>query len=333
MNVITRSTILSLIFVSALLTAEATLTGVTLGSHVSGPKITAADTKNRVVLFEYWGVNCPPCLRSIPHLSHWQEEHGENLLVIANHCQNASDTDTAAKWIEKGGNDLVTVINHGSLPGANVSGIPHCFLFNHEGTLIYDGNPFEVEAKIAAAVAASPGALIAGRTYTKHVQLAKVLGKTKVWGGALKKLRKAAADGTDEEAQFLLDRVTAWAEKEMSEIELLTSEDPFVAMSRLSDTVARLKKDILAERFEDMQKVLKKDKAFKKILKGCQIVAAIKADAAKKQVNLKMAKQSKKIAGYAKNYVIQLLKVEDKYQGTAAAQQAAVLRASFEKMY
>ncbi len=330
MNIIKRCALISLAGLSGLAASEATLDGVTLGSHVNGPKITAADLQNKVVLFEYWGVNCPPCLRSISHLSHWQEEYGENLLIIANQCQSADDTQAAAKWAENGGKKFVAVINNGNLQNSNVSGIPHCFLFDHKGTLIYDGSPFDVETKMKAAITASPGALIAGREFTTHIQAAKIIGKTQSWKNTLKKLRKIVAAGPDEEAQFLLDRVAGWAEKELATINKMTSGDPLAAMTALADAITKLKQDELAQDFESLQKKLKKDKVFKKVLKGCQIVAAIKADASRKHVTAKMASKSKKIKGYTKAYIAQLLKVENKYKGTAAATQAAALRATFE---
>ena len=33
------------------------------GSHIHGPKLKASDLKGKVVFFEYWGINCPPCYR------------------------------------------------------------------------------------------------------------------------------------------------------------------------------------------------------------------------------------------------------------------------------
>ena len=44
------------------------------GSHIHGPKLEASDLKGKVVFFEYWGINCPPCIASMPHLQELQEK-------------------------------------------------------------------------------------------------------------------------------------------------------------------------------------------------------------------------------------------------------------------
>ena len=44
------------------------------GSHIHGPKLKASDLKGKVVFFEYWGINCPPCIASMPHLQELQEK-------------------------------------------------------------------------------------------------------------------------------------------------------------------------------------------------------------------------------------------------------------------
>ena len=114
--------------------AAVTLEGIRPGAHVNGPKFDAADLKGRVVLVEYWGVNCPPCLASIPHISELQEKYGrDQFVIIANQCQDADEAKAKSVFKGRGGSDMITVINRGDLSGANVSGIPHCFLFNHEG--------------------------------------------------------------------------------------------------------------------------------------------------------------------------------------------------------
>ena len=42
---------------------------------------------------------------------------------------------------DAGGSDDITVINHGALEGADHTGVPHCYVFDHEGTFLWRGNP------------------------------------------------------------------------------------------------------------------------------------------------------------------------------------------------
>ena len=43
--------------------------------YIHGPKITASSLKGKVVFFEYWGINCPPCIDSMPHLQELQDKY------------------------------------------------------------------------------------------------------------------------------------------------------------------------------------------------------------------------------------------------------------------
>lgn len=118
-----------------------TLEGVNLGTYVTGPKVSADDLKGKVVVFEYWGDRCPPCLRSIPHMTSLAAEHGDKVVFVANQVWT-KNVDAAAKaWKGKAKNDLVSVVNHGALPGAKVKGVPHAFVFNAAGEMVWHGHP------------------------------------------------------------------------------------------------------------------------------------------------------------------------------------------------
>ena len=122
---------------------DTTLEGVNLGTHVHGPEIETEDLAGKVVVFEYWGDRCPPCIRAIPHLVEIQEEHSEHLVVVANQVWTR-DTDAAKRaWQNAGGNDGISVVNHGAIEGVSVRGVPHSFVFDHEGNLLWRGHPMQ----------------------------------------------------------------------------------------------------------------------------------------------------------------------------------------------
>lgn len=266
--------------------AAATLDGFQPGSHVSGPKIDPADLKGRVVLVEYWGVNCPPCLASIPHLSALQEKYGrDQFVIVANHCQSADNAQTASVFKSRGGSDLISVINHGSLSGADVSGIPHCFLFNHEGKLIYDGSPSGLDAPVESAVKSSPGFLVAGRTYQKTQKQAAAIGSLRAnLTGTLKSLR-TLAKGDDatakEEAEHLLGKIDGFASRNLEQITANRSDDPVAASETLARMVQLLGGDELGAPFEALVKELKADKGFQAELKAAAILNDVRAQATK----------------------------------------------------
>lgn len=141
--------------------AQITLEGVDLGTHVHGPEVEATDLSGKVVLFEYWGDRCPPCIRAIPLLVKKRAEYGEDKLAIVANQVWTKDIEQAKKaWTNAGGNDKITVVNHGKLQGAQVRGVPHAFLLDHNGKLLWRGHPMspELNTKLKEAVEAIPNA-------------------------------------------------------------------------------------------------------------------------------------------------------------------------------
>jgi thiol-disulfide isomerase/thioredoxin len=322
-----------LCFATSPLRAEATLTGANFGTYISGPKVGAADLAGKVVLFEYWGVHCPPCLASIPHLAEMQKKYGrDNFVIIANHCQGEPAEMVVSTWSGKGGGQEISVVADGSLPNANVSGIPRCFLFDHEGKLVFDGRPSDVEEKVAQAMKESPGALIAGGTFKKQGKNASALAAMKGnWTPILKTLRTAAA-GTDadakSEAEFLIERATGYADGQMARIKDDRSEDPAAAMTALNRMAALLKGDEIGKPFEDLQKEYKADKSLQSELSAAAALAAICSEADKIGLGADRdaAKQRKQAAA---NIAGGLQAVQKKFPDTAACRKAAKLQAAW----
>ena len=121
---------------------DITLDGVSLGEHVLGPELETDDLKGKVVLFEYWGDRCPPCIASIPGIVELRGEYDSGkLAIVANQVWTKEADKTKAAWEKAGGDESVTVVNHGSLKGANPRGVPHAYLLDHNGKKIWEGNP------------------------------------------------------------------------------------------------------------------------------------------------------------------------------------------------
>lgn len=138
---------------------DVSLDKVDLGTHVHGPKVDAKALEGKVVVFEYWGDRCPPCIRAIPHLVKLQKEYGNDKLQIVANQVWTKDTDAAKKaWENAGGSDKIAVVNHGKLEGAAVRGVPHSFVFDHEGNLLWHGHPADkkLDETIKAAVEKVP---------------------------------------------------------------------------------------------------------------------------------------------------------------------------------
>ncbi len=300
----------------------ADLAGVNLGTHLSGPKVAAGDLAGKVVIFEYWGVNCPPCVANIPHVSELAAVASpEVLAVIANHCQGPGKTMDV--WKSKGGTDKVTVIEGGELPGSNVSSIPRIFVFDHTGKQVFDGSPSQVTAEmITSLVQAAPGPMVSGGPYTACAKEAAALRSTgPSIAPVLKSLRSKAA-GTQEkakaEATEILASVTTYLDKTMQRIEKDRETDPVGSMVLLNRMVGVTKGDELGKPFQDLFTRLKADKAFQAEVTAAQALAQIKDGIAK--IDDRMAppaqRQAKQQAAAALSGLIK------KYPATKAAGEA-----------
>jgi thiol-disulfide isomerase/thioredoxin len=276
----------AVLFVSAPASAAATLDRIALGTYVSGPTVTAKQLTGRVVLFEYWGVHCPPCLASIAHLVEMQHKYGrDNFIIVANQCQGGDEAGARAAWTSHGGDASISVINNGELAGSNVSAIPHCFLFDQDGKLVYDGSPFNVADKLDLAMKSNPGALVVGHAYTRTAKQAAAIGALKTnLGPTLKSLRGLAA-GSDatakEEAGFLLGRVGTYAQDQLASITGQRAKDPLATSTALARMLEIFKGDELGQPFEALYGELKADKAFQSEVKAAALLADIEAQGSK----------------------------------------------------
>ena len=226
-------------------------------------------------------MNCPPCRANIPHISELAAlADPDRLVVIANHCQGPGQT--AAVWKECKGTDKPSVVDGGSLPGSNVSGIPRIFVFDHTGAQVFDGRPGEVDdAMIAKLLDAAPGPMVpAGDFKLCKAEIAALSAKSGNVTASLKSLRSKSEKGKDDvkaEASALLAGVTVYLGKKMASISAARTEDPVLAATLLSKVLAQVKGDETAKPFEALQAELKADKSFQAELVAADKFAGIKA--------------------------------------------------------
>ena len=115
---------------------------------------------NKPVLLEFWATWCPPCRESIPHLNELHAKYKDRGLVII------GATDESASVIRKFQRDTpmdyaVAIDSRGKLnEKMGVDGIPHAFLADASGKIVWDGHPMslreeEIEKALEAGEAQS----------------------------------------------------------------------------------------------------------------------------------------------------------------------------------
>ena len=244
------------------LVAKPTLNGINLGQYVSGKKVSPESLKGKIVLFEYWGVNCPPCLASIPHLKKWQDKYSRDyFVIIASQYQTMDVKSAKSVWHKRGGGDEISVVNFADIQGVSVSRLPRCFLFDHTGKLIHDGSPFDVEEKIEKAFKATPAELVSGMTYQFCKTEASALTKRKgTFASIIKKLEKKKTsenEQTVKEAEHLLSKIDEWVKKNQTKVDELYGTDPLEFKEEVESIIKTIGKHDHADWFTDKAKLLK----------------------------------------------------------------------------
>lgn len=236
---------------------------IRLGKQLTGTKLTPADLKGKVVLLDFWGVNCPPCLAAMPGVAATNAELADfGLVVLGAHAQASTPEIITSVAASRGANFPI-------LEGAGVTGgndfqtIPHVMVFDHTGACIFRGLPREAEHKARAAVGEM---LVANAGRDKFAP---------ALNGAISELKKGQSptlvlprivsqlNGTKDvaaDAKALLDAVTAIGQKKYDQAVEKAESNPVEAFLLVEKVPAAYKGTQLAKDATALVTKLKKDK-------------------------------------------------------------------------
>jgi len=107
-----------------------------LGTHITGPEVSAADLQGKAVLIDAWGVHCGPCLASLPDIEKIAKRYKDKMVVIGAHSQSATD-DEVREVVKK--NRLSYTITKGVNGPVNFSS----FVFDTTGKMLFEGHPMD----------------------------------------------------------------------------------------------------------------------------------------------------------------------------------------------
>ena len=259
---------------------QVTAAGIQLGSHVSGPHLDADALRNRVVLLEFWGVHCPPCIAAMPKLEELHRKLGPaGLVVVGAHAQGGT-----AEAIRRTAGDLgvtFTIVEQARVEGGtDFNGIPHCMLFDHTGACIHRGSPHAAHDKVVAAVQASPAMVLGGRALTKLTGLEQTLRDEKTFGSVLKKVAamKASSDkDTADEAAFVAERLEARGHEMLAHATSLKGSDPVAATALLQRCATIFRGSDLATEASQQLREWKKDPTYQSVIKAGQQFAQLES--------------------------------------------------------
>ncbi len=159
----------------------------------------------RVFLVEFWATWCPPCLKSIPHLAELQKKHRKGGLVILGISNEEPETIKA--FIKSKMKMPYFVGNDDEMKTTSdwtddIQTIPHAFLVNKSGIVVWSGNPLDMAVmdKVIEQVLAGKYDLEAAKSAAATQEKFKVL---------LMELNAARTTHNEQEIFKILDRMIA----------------------------------------------------------------------------------------------------------------------------
>ena len=236
---------------------------IRIGTHNSGPMVKPEDLKGRVVFLDYWGIECPPCLKSMPAIAALNAELSDyGLVVLGSHVQEGTPEQIRVAALQRGVNFHISQQTRAQDDG-DLEGIPHCFVFDHTGLCIYRGLPGPADAQIRLAVG---NAIVSGTGKDKFSPAVQAVVKELKAGKSPATLLakvvalKSAGGETATEAKALLESMTAVGQKKLKEAEELQGKDALAAFLLVEKLPTTYKGTPLATKSTEMIGKLKKEK-------------------------------------------------------------------------
>lgn len=110
-------------------------------------------TAGKVVFVELWGVWCPPCIRSMPHVEetwkHYQSNDDFQMMVV-NTGWRGDTPDKVKNWLKSNGKYTFPVFfDNRPQPQQfatqnKVNSIPRSIILNKKGEVAYNGHPMQI---------------------------------------------------------------------------------------------------------------------------------------------------------------------------------------------
>lgn len=121
-----------------------------ISDWVKGQPVKIADGKGKTVyVVEFWATWCPPCRTSIPHLTEMQKKFKDRGVVFIG--VSTEKVATVKKFVDQMGDKMDYTVavdsdgktSEGYMKAYDVRGIPHAFIVDKEGRIVWQGHPMD----------------------------------------------------------------------------------------------------------------------------------------------------------------------------------------------
>lgn len=173
----------ALTILAVLFTVSAHLAALEVGQQApSLAKVTwmkgeATEPGKVVTVVEFWATWCGPCRTSIPHLTELQKKYGDKVAIIGISNEDADKVkpfvaEMGAKMDYRVG--IADVATYGSYM-EGIDGIPHAFVVDAKGMVVWAGHPGSMDATLAQVIAGTFDAKKAGAISKAEAELQRLL--------------------------------------------------------------------------------------------------------------------------------------------------------------
>ena len=210
--------------------------------HIYGPVVRPSDLKGKVVLLEYWGIMCPPCRASYPHLVKLQKKFASTgkFTVLASHVQKLSPEVIKFLRVNKVNFPVYQVFFEPKAPCGRM--LPTAILLDYKGKVVAKGMPSELYDKVEALVLATPEPILTGVKVVYCQKEAKVLLSGKPVAKAISELKEKSFYLNEEgdEAKKIISAFFQYVAKKKIMLSTLASTQPDKALSGLKKLALRV---------------------------------------------------------------------------------------------
>ena len=258
--------IITLLCVSVSYSGEEHLKLIETGKHISGTNWKAQQLKGKVILVDYWGIECSRCKAVTPAVVKLYNEFLESgkFEVICSSRQKTKKNKV--KGYFKGKKATFSVYDQLKIPNDGHNGaLPYFMLFDHKGKMVAKGQDFmAMQSKVKSLVNLAPEPMIAD-VKTKHFgKQAATLKKGKSVKAVLDAIKKKVAGDPEKLKEFnaITAAVTKWGKAEIQKVELLLNQDLAHGITQSQVIETTFKGLDLSKTFLSKMKALKNDKNF-----------------------------------------------------------------------
>ena len=135
-----------------------------ISQWVKGDKVNLKEGRGKYIyVVEFWATWCGPCRASIPHITEIQKEFKNKGVVVVG-VTSGEQPSTVKQFVDEMGSqmDYVVAMDKGRATWEayasdfGVRGIPHSFIIDRKGKLVWHGHPMDMDDQLETLVRKQP---------------------------------------------------------------------------------------------------------------------------------------------------------------------------------